>query len=185
MSPVNPAGEPRGTARTETIPAANTSTLRRRLAAMVYEGVLLFGVLMIAGFAYSILTQQRHALAGRHGMQAFMFVVLGVYFSWFWARGRQTVAMKTWQLHLQTTTGEDVSQARAAARYLLSWLWFLPALLVAELAGWHSSRDVSGALIVGMLAYAGLSGWMPQRQFLHDRLCGTRLVHLPRAAKSP
>lgn len=150
---------------------------------MVYEGVLLFGVVMIAGYLYSALTQQRHALNGRHGLQAFMFVVLGIYFVWFWSKSGQTVAMKTWHLQLQTTSGDRVPQARALARYLLSWLWFIPALLLAEFAGWHSSSQVLSALAVGMLVYASLSWWMPQRQFLHDRLCGTRLVHLPHTPK--
>ena len=66
-------------------------SMSRRLAAFVYEGVLLFGVTMAAGYVYATLTQQRHALAGKAGLQAFLFVVLGIYFSWFWSRGGQTV----------------------------------------------------------------------------------------------
>ena len=42
--------------------AAPTPSLRRRLAAFVYEGVLLFGVLMISALVYGLVTQQRHAL---------------------------------------------------------------------------------------------------------------------------
>ena len=52
------------------------------MAAFVYEGVLLFGVLAIAGYLYSSLTQQRHALHGLAGLQAFLFVVLAIYFTW-------------------------------------------------------------------------------------------------------
>ena len=78
--------------------------LRRRMAAFVYEGVLLFGVLMIAGLAYGLATQQRHALVGQHGLQLFLFVVLGLYLSWFWCHGGQTVAMKTWHVRLVSTT---------------------------------------------------------------------------------
>lgn len=150
---------------------------------MLYEGVVLFGVVMIFGFLYSTLTQQRHALQGRHGMQAFMFVVLGIYFIWFWCKGGQTVAMKTWHIRLQTASGEPVPPIRALARYLLSWLWFMPALLLAQLAGWHDSGSVFGALSIGVLLYATLTHWLPQRQFLHDRLCGTRLVRLTTSAK--
>ena len=54
-----------------------TPGLVRRLAAFVYEGVLLFGVVMIAGYLYATLTQQRHALQGHSGLQGFLFVVLG------------------------------------------------------------------------------------------------------------
>ena len=68
--------------------------LWRRMACFIYEGVLLFGVVMIAGYLFSTLTQQRNALNGRHGLQAFLFIVLGIYFVWFWSRGGQTVAMK-------------------------------------------------------------------------------------------
>ena len=45
--------------------ASNTPRLFRRLAAFVYEGVLLFGVTMAAGYVYGVLTQQRHALQGK------------------------------------------------------------------------------------------------------------------------
>ena len=111
--------------------------LARRLAAFVYEGVLLFGVVMIAGLVYSGLTQQRHALQGRIGLMLFLFVVLGVYFSWFWSRGGQTVAMKAWHIRLLSANGSPVSRARAAARYVLSWLWFLPATAAVYSAGLH------------------------------------------------
>src|ERR1700752_432270 len=99
-------------------------SLLRRLGCFLYEGVLLFGVVMIAGYLFSSLTQQRHALQGRHGLQAFMFVILAIYFVWFWSRSGQTLAMKTWHIRLLTTRGEPVSQARALMRFMLSWIWF-------------------------------------------------------------
>jgi len=161
---VQPQGEP-------AVPS-----LRRRLACFVYEGVLLFGVVMIAGYLYSSLTQQRHALVGLHGLQAFLFVVLGVYFVWFWSTGGQTVAMKTWRLRLLTADRQPVSQARALARYLLSWLWFLPALAWAHFGGLSGGAAISGALALGVIVYAALALLLPQRQYLHDVLCGTRLA---------
>ena len=48
-------------------PDLTAPSLRRRLAAFLYEGVLLFGVLMISGYLYSSLSQQRHALSGATG----------------------------------------------------------------------------------------------------------------------
>ena len=77
-----------------------TPSVLRRLACFVYEGVLLFAVLMIAGYLFSSLTQQRHALAGRAALQGFLFLVLGIYFVWFWSHGGQTLAMKTWRIRL-------------------------------------------------------------------------------------
>lgn len=163
-----------------------TPGVARRLASFVYEGVLLFGVLMIAGYVYSSLTQQRHALQGQTGLQAFLFLVLATYFVWFWSHGGQTVAMRAWHLRLVRADGSPVGPRRAFARYLASWLWFVPALATARLAGFDSAAQIFGLLAVGVLAYAALARLHPDRQFLHDALCGTRLVtwHPPRAAQS-
>ena len=148
------------------------------MAAFVYEGVLLFGVLMIAALAYGLATQQRHALIGMHGLQVFLFMVLGLYFCWFWSHGGQTVAMKTWHIRLLTKDGRPVPAARAALRYLWSWLWFLPALLGSYLCGVRSGGAVMLALTLGVLVYAASARLNPQRQFWHDLLSGTRLVQI-------
>jgi uncharacterized RDD family membrane protein YckC len=157
-------------------PALQAPGLFQRLCCFVYEGVLLFGVVMIAGYLYSSLTQQRHALHGQHGLQAFLFVVLGIYFIWFWSHGGQTVAMKAWHIRLVGTDGGPVSQWQALARYLLSWLWFLPALGAVYLAGLHSLGEIMGAMLAGIFGFAALSRLHPERQFWHDTLCGTRLI---------
>jgi uncharacterized RDD family membrane protein YckC len=157
--------------------------LWRRMACFMYEGVLLFGVLMIAAYLFSSLTQQRHALVGRHGLQAFLFVVLGIYFVWFWSRGGQTVAMKAWHVRVVTARGEPVSQARALARYVLSWLWFVPALLALYLSPIQSAPLMFVVIAVGVLAYAALTRLHPQRQFWHDAACGTRLITWRPAAR--
>jgi uncharacterized RDD family membrane protein YckC len=165
------------TAGTKAGPA--TTGLARRLAAMLYEGVLLFGVVMLAGLLYSTLTQQRHALQGRLGLQAFLFAVLAVYFVWFWTHGGQTVAMKTWRLRVVTADGRPLGPWRALARYVLAWLWFLPSLLAVYLSGLSGGVVVSVVLLAGMAAYAALTRLHPDRQFLHDVICGTRLVDAP------
>ena len=155
----------------------------RRLAAFVYEGVLLFGVVFVAGYLYAAVTQQRHALQGQTGLQVFIFIVLAAYFITFWSRGGQTVAMRAWQVRLVTAEGDAVTPLRALARYLLAWLWFAPALIAAHLAGLRSATQIFTLLVVGIVAYALLAFLHPQRQFLHDAVCGTQLVTWQ--AKSP
>ena len=159
--------------------------LRRRLAAFVYEGVLLFGVLTIAALAYGLATQQRHALVGLHGLQLFLFLVLGLYFTWFWSHGGQTVAMKTWHVRLLSKDGQPVSTARAWIRYVLSWLWFLPALAGIYLGGLRSGGAISLALLAGVLVYALLSRFNRRRQFLHDLISRTELVYWPTVKRKP
>ena len=165
--------------------ASNTPRLFRRLAAFVYEGVLLFGVTMAAGYVYGILTQQRHALQGKAGLQAFLFTVLAVYFIWFWSHSGQTVAMKAWHIRLVSADGAPVKQSRAMLRYLLSWLWFVPAWATAYAFNLQGVPVISGLTVLGVLAYAGLVWLRPDQQFFHDILCGTRLVHWqPQLAKN-
>ncbi len=172
------------TAQSPDAPAAATPGLARRLAAFVYEGVLLFGVTMISAYLFSSLTQQRHALQGKTGLQAFLFVILAIYFTWFWSRGGQTVAMKAWHIRLVMADGSAVPQSRALLRYLLCWLWFVPALATAYLAGLQGSGAITAIVIAGVVAYAGLARLRPDRQFWHDAICGTRLIDWRGAAKS-
>ena len=72
--------------------------------------------------------------------------------------------------------GRPLTQARALFRYLLSWLWFLPALLVSFLSTNHSVGSIFGAMLTGVAIWALLSKLHPTRQFMHDLLAGTRLV---------
>ncbi len=155
---------------------APTPSVWRRLAAFLYEGVLLFGVLMVAGLLYSVVTRMDHALHGKLGLQVFLFVVLGAYCAGFWVRGGQTVAMKAWHVRVVDASGQALSWRQAVARYLLAWLWFLPALVVLWASGLKDSAAFAAALCVGVITYAGLTRLHPDRQFFHDVLCGTRLV---------
>ena len=151
-------------------------SLKRRLACFLYEGVLLFGVLMIFGYLFSALTHQTHALRGRDALQAFLFLVLGIYFGWFWSRGGQTVAMKAWHIRLTDLTGGPVGQGRALARYLCSYVWFLPALALARLLALPDSGSIFALIAAWVLLYAASSRLRPDGQYWHDALCGTRLA---------
>ena len=150
--------------------------LRRRMACFVYEGVLLFGVLMVAGLFYGIVTRQTHALIGTAGLRAAMFAVLAVYFVYFWSRTGQTLAMQTWHIRLVTREGQRVRPLRALCRYLLAWIWFLPTLAAMSFSGLKGGWPTTGALVAGVAVYASLSWLHPQRQFWHDAACGTRLI---------
>ena len=145
------------------------------MACWLYEGLLLFGVVFVAGFLFGTLSQTHHAMDNRHALQAFVFVVLGIYFTWFWSKG-QTLAMKTWHIRVTDKNGCPLTQGRALTRYLLSWLWFLPPL--ALIGPFHLPAAEIAWLTLGWIAvWALLSRFHPQRQFLHDALAGTRLAH--------
>lgn len=155
-------------------PDLTAPSLARRMACWLYEGMLLFGVVFIAGYLFSALSQTRHAMDHRPGLQAFVFLILGIYFTWFWSRG-QTLAMKTWHIRAVDAQGRNLTQARALLRYLLSWLWFLPPLLLT-LPFALPALEV-GVLTIGWVAiWSLLSRFHPQRQFWHDAWAKTRLI---------
>lgn len=151
-----------------------TPSLWCRMASWTYEGILIFGVFFLSDYLFDTLSQSRHALQNLDARQAFLFVVTGVYFVWFWSHG-QTVPMKTWNIRLVDRNGQAVSQMRALGRYFLSWIWFLPPLalkgplqlnfaeLAVLLAGW-------------VIVWALLSRFQAQKQFWHDAWAGTRLI---------
>lgn len=152
-----------------------TPTLKKRLCSMLYESMLLFGLLFVSTWIFSTLFDQRHALDLRHALAIWLFVVMGGYFVWFWCRSGQTLAMQTWRIRLVTVSGRPLTRKRAVVRYLLCWLWFLPGMAFSY------ALHVHGAMLVllpaiNVVVWAATIYLDTDRQFLHDRMAGTRLL---------
>ena len=130
-----------------------TAGLARRLAALAYESLILAALVFFATFAFHGAVTSTLEGWPRHLLQAYLFLVVGLYFVASWIRGGQTLPMKTWGLRITSAQGGAISVPRALARYLLAWISAL-------------------ALGTGFLwALFDRDG-----QFLHDRLAGTRIV---------
>ncbi len=126
--------------------------LGTRLLSLAYEGVLLFGILFVASYLFLGLARDAQSGLPRLVFQVYVFAVCGAYFVFCWARSGQTLPMKTWRIRLVTEQGEPPAVRRAFLRYLLA----VPGVL--------SGIGVLWALVDR------------DRQFLHDRLAGTRLI---------
>ncbi|CAJ0806800.1 RDD family protein [Ralstonia flaminis] len=152
-------------------------TLRRRLAAMLYEGLLLFGVMFGATAIFLLLRAIIPPLArtGDVGLQVWGFLALGLYFVGFWRKRGQTLAMQTWRMRVVNADGSPISLGRAIARYALAWIWVVVAVGIIHISG-VSRWTGAGVALTCVLAWGALAWLDPQRQFLHDRLAGTRLV---------
>ena len=133
--------------------APQTPGIARRLASALYDLLLLAALVLIATFPFlAFFGDSTHGWR-RHVLQAWVLVVAGSYFVWFWTRGGQTLPMKTWHIRVVRWDGQPVGVARAIHRYLIAVLGFF-------------------ALGLGF-AWALVDR---DRQFLHDRLSGTALI---------
>lgn len=161
-----------------------TPGILRRLASMLYECLLLFAVAFAGAWLFLFVSGGRE-VAGwlRYALQAYLGALYAAYFLWCWLRGGQTLAMKTWRIRLVFPGFARVPPARALVRFVYAALLvggFLMALGAA-----YKYRDPWLALLALSLATA-VWGWAfldRDRQFLYDRLAGTRLVLVPRAKR--
>ena len=163
--------------RRMTSPPAATPRRLRRFACMMYEGVLLFAVVFLAGYLFDTLTQSKHALMHRHARQAALFLAIGVYFLLCWRYRCQTLPMKTWGIRLVDRNGRVPVPLRLIVRYVLLWpIPLLAAALVwaaARITGWPA---VDMFIVAAPFAAFVYSWFDPEGLFLHDRLLGTRLI---------
>lgn len=164
-------------------PSASPSepaSLLRRWGALIYEALLLFAIMLVAGFA--ILPFIGSEAPAAHtadrlyvlpmASRAFLFLVyvavIGAYCIGFWTAGHRTLAMKTWGLSLQTSSGGPLAARAAIKRYLAAWIGPAAGLVAFAAVGrW--------GLLAGLINYywAWLDG---NSLFLHDRLAGTQII---------
>lgn len=125
------------------------------MASMVYEVMLLSALLLLAGFAYIPVFGAIHGPFQKAVFQLYLLLVTCGYFVLFWRRGGQTLPMKTWRIRLVTENGNKLSIPRCLQRFALA---------------------CAGLLCLGLGFFWALVD--RDRQFLHDRLTGTRLVKI-------
>ncbi len=138
--------------------SAEIAGIRRRFASLLYESLLLLGVLG-AGFMLPLIVLGTAFGWTPPGWLEWLHVVflLGLYFVLLWRRNGQTLAMQTWRLQIvDSRSGMPPGLKQCLIRYALTWpsLCFFAAGLIWA---WFD-RD---------------------RQFLHDRFSGTIIVLLP------
>ena len=135
--------------------APRAASLARRLAAAVYDALLVVALMFIATFPFlAFLGDSTHGWR-RHVLQAWIVFVIGAYFVWFWTRGGQTLPMKTWRVKLVKRDGAAVETRTAAVRYVVAMF---------------------GALLLGLGFFWAL--FDREGQFLHDRIAGTRIIRV-------
>jgi len=151
-------------------PSSATSTapvragLLRRLAAMLYDGLLLIGVLMLATALFLPLTGGEAIVSGRSPALAWVYraallaLIVG-FFGVFWTLRGQTLGMASWRLRVEREDG--------------------------ALLGWGDTARRLGWALVSLLPMGLGFLWIlfdPERRAWHDRLSRTRVVVLPKGS---
>ena len=147
----------------------STPKFRRRVLSLIYEFFLLLAVLLIAGVIFHLIIRDIEAAYFMPLFQFYLLIVMGTYFVWFWTHGGQTLAMQTWKMRVVSADGNKLEMRQAIVRYLLA----VASVLMFTVGG-VLLLGVAGALFfsVGFL----WAKFDRDRQFLHDRLAGTRVV---------
>ena len=155
-----------------------TPSIKRRLATLPYEGLLLLALIVIAAFPVAGL--KGAALGGMTQIifQAYLFCVTAAYFTWFWRHGGQTLAMKTWRLRVVTVDGGALNFVTALKRFICALLFYGPACVGVALLFFPDriSRVIAMWAFLPMIATILWARHDADRQFLHDRMAGTRIV---------
>ena len=155
-----------------------TPGIWRRLAAVPYETLLILAVLLIGAFPLAVLKGATLQGIPHLLTQAYFLCIAATYFTWFWRRGGQTLAMKTWRFRVTSARGQPLTIVRALARFGCACLFFGPA--VAGLLLLFFPNRISPVIamwaFLPMMATILWARFDPDHQFLHDRMAGTRLV---------
>jgi len=155
--------------------------LGRRLGALLYEALLLFAMAIVVGFAFLPLvspagpgdtTLRIPSIFARTLLFCVLAGAAALYYTWNWSEGRRTLPQKTWRLQIVGANGGPVTRRTALVRYVAAWIG--PALALLAYVVVPSERAPYAVMLLAF-DYA----WVlvdRDRQFLHDRLAGTRVV---------
>jgi uncharacterized RDD family membrane protein YckC len=168
-------------------PAVRTPSIKRRLSIMVYDSLLLAAVEILAVTLYTLVTLNLHSAVLDAGRSFVVILTAAAYFIHAWSGSGHTLAMKTWRVKLVMVGYPKVPLPVAVRRFAFAWGWIAPALIVIHAMHLMTSRAGTTTALWILLANIALwaaTAWLdPSRQFLHDRLAGTRLIELPKKSR--
>ena len=133
------------------------ASLGRRLGALIYDSIIVFGLLMFTTTCIVIFNHGKAVAPRQWWLSLLLLSVMYGYFALSWMIGGQTIGMRAWRLRLQTCSGEPMNIWHALLRFGFA----IPSILSAGLGLWWSLWDRQGL------------AW-------HDHWSGTYLILHPR-----
>jgi uncharacterized RDD family membrane protein YckC len=142
--------------------------LMRRLAALLYDGFLVFAIWMLIGFILQLVVgpDTNELVDGvvktNPVTSALLFTLMVIsasgFYLWFWQKNGQTLGMMSWRIKLVTTDNQLVDLKYGLVRYFLAW----PSFFCAGIGYFWLYLDSEG-------------------DALHDKLSHTKVVVVPKS----
>ena len=138
----------------------------RRLAAIVYDSVLILAICVFVAFIVlslfgidNALTVDGEAVAldplYKNILFAAMILSAYTFFGWFWTHSGQTLGMQAWRIRVVQNDGTAITAVQSGIRFILAIISFL---------------------ILGMgYLYILIN---PQKAAMHDKFSGTKVVRV-------
>lgn len=131
------------------------ASVGRRLAASLYDGLLLLALWMSAALVEVLVTDALGLGRSPALTRALLLGIAAFFFAWCWTHGGQTLGGRAWRLRVERLDGQPLNLPTALLRFAAGITWLPLGVL------WALARH--------------------DRQALHDQLSGTRVVLLPRS----
>ncbi|MGD7035866.1 RDD family protein [Methylotuvimicrobium buryatense] len=116
----------------------------RRIAALLYDGLLLLAVLF-AATAVGLLFNHGEAFASDNlYFHAYLVLISYFFYGWFWTHGGQTLGLKAWKLKILAEDRQPITWTQASIRFIgaiLSWsvlgLGYIWVIFDRDNRAWH------------------------------------------------
>ena len=162
-------------------------SIQRRISITLYEMLILLGVWAIGYLVPSLLLgillniQLPNWLAFGH-----VYVLFGLYFTWYWTRTGQTLAMQTWKVKMVDEHDLLLKRSQSLIRYAISSLWLIPTILIYIIFKYVFQYPLGHWPTIELLFFMILLFWPltclfdrhnpSGAQSLADRLAKTKLI---------
>ena len=141
--------------------------LWRRVAAMLYDGLLILALLFMAGFLnlfiqlqifgndqLHTMTEQGYNLGGPFFYSSLLVMIYG-FFGFFWTRSGQTLGMQAWRIKIVTPDNQLITPWQSVIRFAtaipalsLAGIGLLWALVDRKKRSWQDMASSSMVILV-------------------------------------
>lgn len=161
--------------------ACAEARLWRRLAASLYDGLLLLAIWMVGGLVVVILRGEAVPPL-TWWFELYLVALAFGYFGWSWVRGGQTLGMRAWRIRVARADGGALEWGPALARFVVGGA----AWLAVGLGAWavRGEGGVKAAGLVALLLGSVALLWPlvdRRRRGWHDLAAGSVVLDAPRA----